>query len=167
MTFPTKRKKNFPTVYTRSNVFDERSSAMNSMIGDRSNDQYVSGSMSFSAQEGRQPRSAKDIVFTPPQSVAEARRRIADLTYDIAHIDQQFAARKIRGVVDQNWAHRASRARMVKDLERERLRIWIEETRGEESWDLLKAIVETVKPDYDPDEWKEVLADAYKKLRQG
>jgi hypothetical protein len=167
MTFPPKRKKNFPGSYTRIDVFDEDSLGMNSMIGDRSDDQHVSGSMSFSAQDSKQPRSAKDIVFVPPQSVAEARRRIADLTYDIAHIDQQFAARKIRGVVDPNWAHRASRARMVKDLERERLRIWIEETRGEESWDLLKAIVETVKPDYDPDEWKEVMADAYKRLRQG
>jgi len=105
-------------------------------------------------------------VFTPPKSVAEARRRIADLDYDIAHIDQQFAVKNARGGANPDWAHRANRARMLKDLERSRLRIWVEEARGGESWDLLKAIVETVKPDYEPEEWKEVLAEARKKLRQ-
>jgi len=168
MTFPSKRKKTVPNFSSMMDLsLDKASSRLNSMRSDPSDGENVSISMSFTAQDSKQPRSAKDIVFTPPQSVAEARRRIADLTYDIAHIDQQFAARKIRGVVDPNWAHRASRARMLKDLERDRLRIWVEETRGGESWDLLKAIVETVKPDYDPDEWQEVLADAYKKLRQG
>ena len=105
-------------------------------------------------------------MFTPPKSVAEARRRIADLDYDIAHIDQQFAVKNARGGANPDWAHRANRARMLKDLERSRLRIWVEEARGGESWDLLKAIVETVKPDYEPEEWKEVLAEARKKLRQ-
>jgi hypothetical protein len=132
----------------------------------RSDGRLFSNLSSLQTQDGRPPRSARDILFTPPKSVAEARRRIADLDYDIAHIDQQFAAKKARGGANPDWAHRANRARMLKDLERSRLRIWVEEARGGESWDLLKAIVETVKPDYEPDEWKEVLAEARNKLRQ-
>lgn len=118
-------------------------------------------------QAGPSPRSASEILFVEPRSAGEARKRIADLDYDIAHIDQQFAARDARGVRDPDWRHRANRARMAKDLERSRLRIWLEELRSGESWDFLKAIVETVKPDYDPDEWREVLDEAQRRLRGG
>lgn len=119
------------------------------------------------SQDGVSPRSARDIAFVPPRDACEARKRIADLDYDIAHIDQQFAVRDARGGGDPNWRHRAGRARMLKDLERSRLRIWLEEARSDESWDLLKAIVETVKQDYEPDEWREVLMDARKRLVKG
>lgn len=111
------------------------------------------------------PRSASEIAFVPPKTATEARKRIADLDYDIAHIDQQFAVRNARGGGDPDWRHRASRARMIKDLERARLRIWLEEHQQNEEHALYKAIVDVVRSDYDESEWKDVLAEAQKLVR--
>lgn len=109
------------------------------------------------------PRSAREIVFTPPKTLVEARQRLANLDYDIAHIDQQLALRRSR---DPDWLHRAGKARMMKDLERSRIRIWVEEVHNETSWDTLKMIVEVAREDYEASEWAEVLAEANRRLAE-
>lgn len=110
------------------------------------------------------PRSAAEIAFAPPRSIPEARKRIADLDYDIAHIDQQFAARDARGGGDPDWRHRASRARMMKDLERSRLLIWLDEQRKDSSEAFLRAVVDIVKADYEEEEWRDILSEARKRI---
>jgi len=111
------------------------------------------------------PRSASEIPFAPPATIAEARGRIAVLDYDIADIVRQFRLRAAReGRLDPLWAARANRARALKELERERLSIWLEERRERPAAALLAVLAELGPLRFGERPWAELMAAARAKL---
>lgn len=108
-------------------------------------------------------------IFNAPNSVSEARARIAELNSAIRSIDNQISVRELSNNLDPEWLKKCSTSQNFKMLERDRIQNWLDDrqeaiTRGK---DINQYIVAVVQNDYDPNEWDNVLREAREIMELG
>jgi len=104
--------------------------------------------------------------FIPPESVTEARERIAALNVAVMSIDDQVRYREMSGSLDPEWFKKAATSKRFKSLEVQRLQDWLDDNVRGGSMSLNDAIVEIVRQDFLDADWAQVVKEAKQLMKE-
>ena len=107
-----------------------------------------------------------------PKSREECHSRIIKLQFDIAAIRDQLATADMErqangGRIDTDWFRRARASLRFKREELVLIQDHIRSTAAANKAKLKDAIIAIVRRDYDADEWRGVLDEAHRQIREG